>query len=102
AIAFGVLLATPTPLAPPIVVVLSSTAAVPGGATAPASFVVSISGDGRSVVTRPIIPVDVQPDRTLELWALPTQGAPRSLGLISANGATIVSTSGVLQGTAGL
>src|SRR5947209_1879147 len=39
AVALAVLLVSPQPVAPPIVIVLSSTAAVPGGATAPASFV---------------------------------------------------------------
>jgi anti-sigma-K factor RskA len=102
AIALAVLLAVPGPVAPPIVVVLSSTAAVPSGAAAPATFVASISGDGRSVVTRPIIPIGVQPDRALELWALPAQGAPRSLGLISASGSTVIGKSGALQGATGL
>jgi anti-sigma-K factor RskA len=102
AIALAVLLASPMPTAPPIVVVLTSTAAVPDGAAAPATFVASISGDGRSVVTRPVIPVGVQADRALELWALPADGKPRSLGLISPSGATVVRKGGVPQGTTGL
>jgi len=102
AIALAVLLAAPGPVAPPIVVVLTSTASVPAGANAPATFVASISGDGRSVVTRPIIPIGVQADRALELWALPAQGAPRSLGLISASAATVIGKRGALQGATGL
>jgi len=102
AIGLAVLLAVPGPVAPPIVVVLTSTAAVPGGATAPATFVASISADGRSLVTRPVIPVGVQPDRALELWALPAQGAPRSLGLISPSAATVIGKRGALQGATGL
>jgi anti-sigma-K factor RskA len=102
AVALAVLLASPMTAAPPIVVVLSSTAAVPSGSTAPATFVASISGDGRSVVTRPLIPIGVQTDRALELWALPADGKPRSLGLISPNGATVVKKGGVPKGTTGL
>jgi anti-sigma-K factor RskA len=34
--------------------------------------------------------VAVQPGRVLELWSVPPQGAPRSLGLISADGATVL------------
>ena len=102
AVALAVLLVAPGPAAPPVVVVLTSTAAVPAGATAPATFVASISGDGRSVVTRPIIPVGVQADRALELWALPAQGAPRSLGLISPSGATVIGKSGALRDATGL
>jgi anti-sigma-K factor RskA len=90
AVVFAVLLVTPSPVSPPVVVVLASTGASPGS-TAPASFVASISGDGAAVVTRPLVPVGVQADRTLELWALPKGGgAPRSLGLISPSGSTVL------------
>jgi anti-sigma-K factor RskA len=90
AVAFAALLVTPAPVAPPVVVVLASTGA-PSGGTAPASFVASISGDGTAVVTRPLVPVGVQADRALELWALPKGGgAPRSLGLISPSGSTVL------------
>jgi anti-sigma-K factor RskA len=87
---------------PPILVVLTSTA--PGaGAVAPASFVASISGDGRALVTRPLIQVGVQPDKALELWAIPRGGAaPRSLGVISSSGATVVLRGQVLEGAEAL
>jgi anti-sigma-K factor RskA len=68
----------------------------------PASFVASISGDGRSIVTQPLIGVSVQPDRVLELWAVPGSGAPHSLGLISASGASVVKKGKVPVGTAAL
>ncbi|MBS0449046.1 MAG: anti-sigma factor [Proteobacteria bacterium] len=98
-LALAVLLANPAPTQPPIVVVLSAATPGPGGVT-PASFVASVSGDGRAMVTRPLVNVALQPDRALELWSVPAQGAPRSLGLISANGATVVSQRRVLEGTA--
>jgi anti-sigma-K factor RskA len=87
AIGLGVMLATPQPQAPPVVVVLQAAEGAPAGAS---TFVASFSADGRSLVTRPVQPVALQPDRALELWAVPPQGAPRSLGLISANGLTVV------------
>jgi anti-sigma-K factor RskA len=68
----------------------------------PASFVASISADGRAMVTKPITNVSLQADRALELWAVPPQGAPRSLGLISAQGATVVKRGKVLDNTAAL
>jgi anti-sigma-K factor RskA len=87
ALALAVLLVLPAVQAPPIVVVLQGTGdpAQPAGA----SFVASFSADGRALVTRPLTPVALQNDRVLELWAVPPQ-APRSLGLISTNGATVI------------
>lgn len=90
ALALAVMVNAPGPAQPPIVVVLSAPGASPQGAVVPAAFVASISGDHRSVVTKPITPVSVQSDKSLELWSVPAQGAPKSLGLISANGTTIV------------
>lgn len=87
AIGLGVLLASPQPQAPPVVVVLQAAEGAPAGAS---TFVASFSADGRSLVTRPVQPVALQVDRTLELWAVPPQGAPRSLGLISASGLTVI------------
>ena len=105
ALAFAVLLATPGPSQPPLIVVLSAAAPPAGsdaGAVIPASFVASISSDGRAMVTRPLNNVSVQADRALELWSLPASGAPRSLGLIAADKATVVKRGSVLDGTAAL
>jgi anti-sigma-K factor RskA len=103
ALSLGVLLALPQPSQPPIVVVLSAAGGAPGvGGVVPASFVASISADGRALVTKPITQVTLQADRALELWAVPPQGAPRSLGLISAQAATVVKRGRVLDDTAAL
>ena len=102
-LALAVLLANPGPVQPPIVVVLSAATPAPGspaGTVAPASFVASISGDGRAMVTRPLINVSMEANRSLELWSLPPSGAPRSLGVIAADKATVVQRGKVLEGTA--
>ena len=99
ALSLAVLLASPGPSQAPIVVVLNSTGQTVDGAVVPATFVASISGDGRSVVTKPVTQVQLKPDRALELWAVPGQGAPRSLGLISPQGTTIVKKGQVLGNT---
>jgi anti-sigma-K factor RskA len=101
ALGLAVLLSAPDAARPPIVVVLNATGPATGGAV-PASFVASITADGRAMVTRPITTVSVSPDRALELWAVPAQGDPRSLGLISADGTTIVKRGKVLENTAAL
>jgi anti-sigma-K factor RskA len=102
ALSLAVLLASPSTVQPPILVVLSSTAPGVGGTT-PASFVASISGDGRALVTRPLVQVGVQADKALELWAIPRGGAaPRSLGLISSSGATVVRKGQALEGAEAL
>jgi anti-sigma-K factor RskA len=99
ALSLAVLLASPPPVQPPIMVVLNATAASGAGTATPASFVASISGDGRSVVTRPLVNVSLESNRVLELWAAAGTGAPRSLGLISAAGASVVRQTSLPAGT---
>jgi anti-sigma-K factor RskA len=100
-LAMAVMLANPGPALPPIVVVLSAAAAPgsPAGAVVPASFVASITADGRAMVTKPIVNVSMESNRSLELWSLPPSGAPRSLGVIAADKATVVQRGKVLEGT---
>ena len=98
-VSLSVLLAVPGPATPPVVVVLNAAAPTPGApGITPASFVASISGDGRAMVTKPLSNVSVQADRSLELWAIQGSTPPRSLGVISAQGATVVRRGKVLQG----
>jgi anti-sigma-K factor RskA len=99
-VALALMLANPAPALAPIVVVLSAATPAPG-AVAPASFVASITADGRAMVTRPLVNVALQADRSLELWSLPASGAPRSLGLIAADKASVVQRGKVLEGTDG-
>lgn len=87
ALALALLLTVPGEQPPPIVVVLQGSAGTPQAA---ASFVASFNADGRTLVTRPLAPVALEAGRVLELWAVPPQGAPRSLGLISGSGVTVV------------
>jgi anti-sigma-K factor RskA len=96
AIGLAVLLANPRAVPPPVVVVLAATNAA--GTAQPGSIVASISGDGASLVTRPIVPVSVQAGRSLELWAVPTAGAPRSLGLLPGGSGTVALHGKVLAG----
>ena len=86
-VTMALLLALPERAQPPVVVVLQAT---DGAGQGVSTFVASVSGDGRALVTRPLLPVSVQADRVLELWSVPPEGAPRSLGLISSSGATVI------------
>lgn len=90
-LAVTVALVRPPPVLPPIVVVLEGQA---GTLAAGASFVASVSGDGHAMVLQPVAAArPLQPDRVLELWSVPPAsagGAPKSLGLISPSGATVL------------
>ncbi|RVU49282.1 anti-sigma factor [Rubrivivax rivuli] len=77
---------TPGPPQAPTVVVL---APQPGAAVAgPALFVASLSADGRALVLQPLQAPSLSAAQALELWAVPSQGGPRSLGLVRADRAT--------------
>ncbi len=97
ALGLAVLLANPRPGLPPVVIVLAATPAAPGTAAVPA-IVASISGDGKTLVTRPIVPVAVAADRSLELWAVPTSGPPRSLGVLPGGSGTVALRGHILTG----
>lgn len=98
AIGLGVLLNQPPPVQPPIVIVLNANPDAAG--VLPARFVASVTPDGRALVLRPVDAVALDANRALELWAVPGQGAPRSLGLVRPNEATTVLRTQLLQGTA--
>jgi len=89
---------------PPVVIVLQANPEVAQAAQAAlgvqASFVASVSADGRALVLRPLGDLALQPQRALELWAVPPRGAPRSLGLVQASGTTTVLRAQLLQDVA--
>lgn len=103
-IGLAALLSSPLPLQPPVIVVLNATPPADGAEAvgAPSAIVASISGDGKALVTQPVMNVDLKADRALELWAVPGSGAPRSLGLISATGASVFKRNKLPVGTAAL
>lgn len=101
ALALGVALSQPSPVQPPIVVVMAASADAPAGAVLqPVSYVASVSGDGRSLVVKPLSAGQtVAVNKALELWAIPPQGAPRSLGVVAQDGATTVLRTELLKDT---
>jgi anti-sigma-K factor RskA len=82
ALALVVVLLTPRPEMP-----LETLVAVLAGQDARPALVVSADRSGRTLTLKAVAPVQPVSDRVLQLWALPEQGAPRSLGLIPASGA---------------
>lgn len=94
----GFLVVRPVEEPAPVVVVLQGT---PAGLTlVKTGFVASVTPDGRALVLKPLGPVKIDPAHALELWAIPIEGSPRSLGLIQAGDVpTTVRRAGLLQGT---
>jgi anti-sigma-K factor RskA len=84
----------------PVLIVMAPSAEVPQGQRA--SFVASVSADGRAIVVKPLQGISLEARKVLELWAVPAQGAPRSLGLLTAAGTAKVLRSALLQDTAAL
>jgi anti-sigma-K factor RskA len=87
-VGLAVLVSSPPPAQAPVD---CSTTTTGGDPAVAGSIVASFSGDGRAVVARPLTPVALRTDRVLELWWAPAQGKPTSLGLIKADGATVLS-----------
>lgn len=79
--------------AAPIIVVLSPQPSA--GVPARPQLVASVSRDGGPVVVEPLSPMPLDQDRVLQLWAIPGQGQPRSLGLISSRETTTIERSRV-------
>jgi anti-sigma-K factor RskA len=98
AVALFVVGAQVPPPQAPIIVVLGAQPEVAQALNA--SFVASVSGDGRALVLRPLNAPSLSPQQALELWAVPAQGAPRSLGLVQAAGATTLLRAKLLSDTA--
>lgn len=86
-VGMAVLVGRPAPAEPPVVVVLQSTG---GDPALSGGVVASFSADGQALVARPLTPVALQTDRVLELWWAPEKGKPSSLGLIRADGVTVL------------
>lgn len=98
ALGLGMVALQPPPVQPPIVIVLNANPDATG--VQPASFVASVTPDGRALVLRPINPLSLEAGRALELWSVPGRGAPRSLGVVSGREATTVLRSELLEDTA--
>jgi anti-sigma-K factor RskA len=98
ALALGVLLSAPGEVQPPVVVVLQATGKDP---SLSGSVVASFSADGRAVTAKPVVPVAVTAERSLQLWWATEKGKPTSLGLIKADGSTVLDRSKLPGGIKG-
>ncbi len=71
-----------TAAAAPVIIVLNASDARPDGQAM--AFAASYAPQSKVLVIRPVEAPKLANGKTLELWALPPGGAPRSLGLIGA------------------
>lgn len=102
ALVLAVVLNIPQPAQPPVLIVMSPNDAAAAGPAllAKARFVASVSADGRGLVLKPLDNVPLDAGRALELWAVPPEGAPRSLGLVAQDHSTNVIRTQLLLNTA--
>lgn len=94
--------APPPPATPPLLLVLDPQAAPAGRRLPVLRFAAALSADGRALVLRPLSEARLASNRALELWAVPAAGAPRSLGLVSADEGTTVLQALQVEGTSAL
>jgi anti-sigma-K factor RskA len=80
ALALSVILLSPRSQAP-----LETLVVVLAGQDARPALVASADRSGRVLTVKPLVAVQPASDRVLQLWALPGQGNPRSLGLLPAS-----------------
>ncbi|HEX4523898.1 MAG TPA: anti-sigma factor [Casimicrobiaceae bacterium] len=73
-------------LAPPLERPAATLVVVLAGQDAKPAFVASADRNGRLLTIKAVAPVSPGADRSLQLWALPAAGNPRSLGLVPASG----------------
>jgi anti-sigma-K factor RskA len=92
AMAVGAVIMLNTASQAPIVVMLN-------GDNGVKQFVVSLNRDGRSLVLTPLASSAVAPaGKSLELWAIPTDGKPQSLGVLVADQAIRLNASSFKTG----
>ena len=89
ALALAIVLLSPPPTRPDQTMV-----AVLAGADARPVLIATADRAGRTLRVKVIAPVDIAADRALELWALPSGGNPRSLGLITPSGIAQIALAG--------
>jgi len=89
AMALSIVLLAPQPERPEqtLVAVLAGTDAKP-------VLIATADRTSRTLRIKVVAPVDIAADRSLELWALPAAGNPRSLGLIAPSGIVQIALSG--------
>lgn len=104
ALVLGVSTLRETPSEPPVLVVMAPnpSAQADPAMLQQARFVASFSADGRALVLQPLAALPLENQRALELWAVPAQGAPRSLGLVTPNGPTRLLRTAVRTDTSAL
>jgi anti-sigma-K factor RskA len=86
----GAGLFAPPPLAPPLAAILQND-------KSQSVWVVSASADGAALSVRTLTPQPLSVGQAFELWLVPGDGKPRSLGLISSTGATQLALPKALQ-----
>jgi anti-sigma-K factor RskA len=80
----------------PMIVVLRATSGEPQ------TLVAGLSADRRELSIQPLQKVALTPRQSLELWALPKAGTPRSLGVIASDRLTALSRRALPPDTKGL